>query len=126
MNDYDKASRYLVKRARDRANLGSLALVLSTLGGCRSDWERGLRGWNMKTSPFLDEIRAESREEGREEGRVEEVRALVLRQGRRKFGTAPSRKQQKALKAITDLGQLEALAERLLDVDSWAELLGGG
>lgn len=80
----------------------------------------------MKTSPFLDEIRAESREEGREEGRVEEVRALVLRQGRRKFGTAPSRKQQKALKAITDLGQLEALAERLLDVDSWAELLGGG
>jgi hypothetical protein len=49
---------------------------------------------------------------------------MVLRLGRRIFGNAPSRKQQKALKVITDHGQLEALAERLLDVDSLAELLG--
>ena len=69
----------------------------------------------MKTSPIFDEIR--------EEVRGEETRDLLLQLGRRKFGTAPSRKQQKALKAITDRGQLKALAERLLDVDSWAELL---
>jgi hypothetical protein len=74
----------------------------------------------MKTSPFLDEIRAESREEGRAEG----ARALVLRLGRQKFGKVPTKKQQKALAAVTDLTQLEALAERLLGVDSWAELLG--
>jgi predicted transposase YdaD len=93
MNDYDKAGRYLVK------------------------------GWNMKTSPFLNEIRAEGREEGREEGRVEQARVLLLRQGRRKFGVSPTKKQHKALMMITDIARLEALADRLLDVDSWAELL---
>jgi hypothetical protein len=72
----------------------------------------------MKTSPFLDEIRAE--------GRMEQARAMLLRQGRRKFRAAPSKKQQKTLKAITDLGQLDALAERLVDVDSWSDLLANG
>jgi hypothetical protein len=113
-----EAAARQVTNTRDRADLGSLALVLSTLAGCRADWERGLKGWNMKTSPFLDEIRAE----GREEGQL----ALLLRQGRHKFGAAPSKKQQKALRALADLGRLEALAERLLDVDSWAELLENG
>jgi len=70
----------------------------------------------MKTSPILDEIRAESR--------AEEARTLVLRQGRQKFGKSPTKKQQKALEAITNLARLETLAERLLTVDSWAELLG--
>jgi hypothetical protein len=96
---------------RDRADLGTLALTLATLARCRPAWNYGLKGWNMKTSPFLDEIRAEV------------MRATLLRQGRQKFGKAPSRKQQKALESITDLGQLESLAARLLDVDSWTELL---
>jgi hypothetical protein len=76
----------------------------------------------MKTSPVFDEIRAL----GREEGRVEGVRATVMRQGRQKFGKAPTKKQQQALAALIDLDQLETLAERLLQVDSWAELLGQG
>jgi hypothetical protein len=125
-----KAAERRMLDARARADLGSLALVFSTLGGCRAAWELGLKGWNMKTSPFLDEIRAEGREEGRakgrEEGRMDEVRAMLLRQGRRKFRAAPSRKQQQTLKGITDLGQLEALAERLVDVKSWTDLLANG
>ncbi len=75
----------------------------------------------MQTSPYWDEIRAEARGEGRVEG----IRATILRQGRDKFGKAPSRKQQKALEAITDQAQLEDLAARLLKVDSWADLLNG-
>ncbi len=71
---------------------------------------------NMKTSPIFDEIRAE--------GRVEGIREMVYRMGRQKFGKAPLKKHQKALEAITDLAGLEALAERLLDVGSWNELLG--
>ncbi len=126
---------------RDRADLGSLTLIFATLAGCRPAWEHGLKRWNMKTSPFLDEIRAEGRAEGREEGRAEgreegraegrekgraeEARALVLRQGRQKFAKDPAKKQQKQLEGITDLATLEALAERLLAVDSWAELLAG-
>jgi hypothetical protein len=72
----------------------------------------------MKTSPFLDEIR--------EEVRSEETRDLLLQLGRRKFGEPPSKKQQKALKAVTDRRQLKTLAERLFDVDSWDELLANG
>ena len=50
---------------------------------------------------------------------------MLLRQGRRKFGRVPTRKQQQALDAVTDVGQLETLGERLLGTDSWAELLNG-
>jgi hypothetical protein len=42
------------------------------------------------------------------------------------FRAAPSKKQQKTLNAITDLGQLDAVAERLVDVESWTELLASG
>jgi predicted transposase YdaD len=73
----------------------------------------------MQTSPLWDEIRAEGRVEGRVEGR----RETILDLGRHKFGKAPTKKQQKILEASTDLGQLQAVAARLLEVDSWAELL---
>jgi len=77
----------------------------------------------MKTSPFLDEIRAEGRVEGRVEGRLEGIRATVLRLGREKFAKAPNKKQRKVLEGIADPTQLERLAARLLQVNSWAELL---
>jgi hypothetical protein len=115
------AAERLLTAAGDRAELGALTLTFALLGGCRAAWERGLRGWNMQTCPLWDEIRAE----GRVEGRLEGARATVLSLGRHKFGKAPTRKQQKALEAITDQAQLEDLAARLLDVDSWADLLNG-
>jgi hypothetical protein len=112
------AERLLADR-RDREELGTLTLVFGSLARRRPAWQAGLRGWNMQTNPFLDEIRAEGRAKGLTDG----VRTTILSQGRRKFGKAPSRKQQKALEGIADLGRLEALAARLLDVDSWGELL---
>ncbi len=110
---------------RDLAELGTLTLVFATLARRQPAWQTGLRGWNVQTNPFLDEIRAKTRVQALEEGWAVESRAIVQRQGRQKFGRAPSRKQQQALEAITDREQLEALAERLLRVDSWAELLNG-
>jgi hypothetical protein len=128
----EAAERHLAAE-RDRGDLGMLTLVLADLARCRPAWDRGLRRWNMKTVPFLDEIRAEVREEGREEGRAEGreqgraegMRATLLRQGRAKFGKPPAKKQQKALEAMANLTRLEALTERLLHVDSWNELLAG-
>jgi hypothetical protein len=67
----------------------------------------------VETSPVFDEIRAGG------------VRDVLMRQGRRKFKKAPTRKQQQELLAITDLERLESLAERLLNVQSWAQLLNG-
>jgi hypothetical protein len=105
--------------ARDRGVLGILTVTFATLAVCREAWDRGLRGWNMQTSPFWDEIRAEARVEGRVEGK----REAILDLGRLKFGKAATKKQQKTLDTISDLGQLEGLLARLLEVDSWAELL---
>jgi hypothetical protein len=103
----------LLSDPRDRAELGLLTLTLAGLAACRPAWEHGLRGWNMQTSPLWDEIRAGG------------VRAMILRLGRHKFGEAPSREQQQALEAVTDLERLETLGERLLHAGSWAELLNG-
>jgi hypothetical protein len=47
-----------------------------------------------------------------------------LRQGRKRFGP-PDTATKTAIEAITDLARLETLTERLLDVTSWQELLGG-
>jgi hypothetical protein len=123
MEPWRAAAESLLSDARDRADLGMVTVTFATLAGCREAWDRGLQGWNMQTSPFWDEIRAQGRAEGRAEGQVEGKRATVLHVGRHKFGRAPTRKQQKTLEAITDLGLLDRLAERLLEVDTWAELL---
>ena len=63
-------------------------------------------------------------EEGRVEGRVEEARAILLRQGTKRFGP-PTPQTQAALDAITAIDRLELLSERLLDVENWDELLAG-
>ena len=57
-----------------------------------------------------------------EEGRQEEVRKIVLRLGGKRFGL-PSEAVQASLSAVTSLEALEALTDRILDVESWTELL---
>ncbi len=57
------------------------------------------------------------------EGRLEEVRNILLLQGRDRLGE-PSAKIIALLFAETDLARLEALAIRLLHVKTWEELLG--
>ena len=57
------------------------------------------------------------------EGRLEEVRNILLLQGRDRLGE-PSAKIIALLFAETDLGRLEALAIRLLHVKTWEKLLG--
>ena len=57
------------------------------------------------------------------EGRLEEVRNVLLLQGRDQLGV-PSAKIIALLFAETDLGRLEALANRLLHVKTWEKLLG--
>ncbi len=56
------------------------------------------------------------------EGSVLEARNILLRQGRKKFGPT-NRDVEAALNGIADVLRLEALADRLLDVSSWDELL---
>ena len=68
------------------------------------------------------EGRQEGRQEGLQEGRVEESHRVLLRLGTRKFGP-PAPATEAALRAIRDLDHLERLAEAVLSVSSWQELL---
>jgi hypothetical protein len=106
---------------RDRGILAHLTLTFTDLAGNREVWQKALEGWTVIKSPYMEEVR----EAVRQEGRLEEIKATLLRQGRKKFGRGPTKKQQAELEATTDLPRLENLSERLLDVDSWADLLNG-
>ena len=81
---------------------------------------RGVR--TMKESVTYQAILREGREEGLKEGALAEVKKVLLRQGRKRFGP-PAKATKAALQAITSLPRLERLSERLLDVSSWDELL---
>lgn len=57
-----------------------------------------------------------------EEGAVQQAQKMLVRQGSIRFGK-PDRKTLAAIEAVGDLGRLDYLAERILQVDSWKELL---
>lgn len=81
---------------------------------------RGVRA--MKDSVTYQAIVAEGLAEGRAEGEVRAARELLLDLGERKLGK-PDRKTTKAIAAIKRYEPLKRLLERLLDVDTWRELL---
>ncbi len=61
-------------------------------------------------------------EEGAQKGRAEEARRMLVILGSKRFGE-PDAQTQAALDAITSPQQFEQLAARLLEVESWQELL---
>lgn len=81
---------------------------------------KGVR--QLKESSTYQFILAEGEAKGRVEGRAEGERALILQLGSKRFGP-PDAATQATLDAITTTERLERLAERLLEVESWAELL---
>jgi predicted transposase YdaD len=60
--------------------------------------------------------------EGKAEGKAEGAKQLLLRMGRKRFGP-PEPQTIAAIEAIAELERVEQLADRLLDVASWDELL---
>lgn len=61
-------------------------------------------------------------EEGRNEGRIEATRQSLLLMARKRFG-APDAISKNIVDGLGDRRQLEAILERVLDVNSWEELL---
>ena len=60
-------------------------------------------------------------EKGRTEGRATEARSLILRLGTKRFGAASP--ESEAVLEAADIVRLEAIVERLLEAESWHELL---
>jgi hypothetical protein len=67
--------------------------------------------------------KVEGRTEGRTEGRAEEATRMLLMQGRTRFRTPPPPAIAAAIGSITDIEQLEQLGVRLVEVNSWEELI---
>jgi len=61
-------------------------------------------------------------EQGREEGAVLEARGLLLRLGQKRLGS-PTEMVIAEINAIDEAAQLEELCDRMLDVETWQELL---
>ena len=85
---------------------------------------QGVRAMKESTTyqAILEEGREVGREEGREEGRAEEAQTLILRLGRKRFGLATP-ETETALGSITDRSRLERMVDRILEVESWNDLL---
>ena len=77
---------------------------------------------------FIEEGRQQGLQEGLEqrlkEGEVLEARRIILRLGRKRFGEAGDAVVSR-LDAISNVGKLEQLVERLFDISSWDELFSG-
>jgi hypothetical protein len=66
-------------------------------------------------------VERKARSEGKVEGGNEVAHAFVLRLGSKRFG-APDAQTMARLAAISKIEQLERLADRLLEAESWQEL----
>ena len=71
---------------------------------------------------IIEEGKAVGLAEGLAEGAVAEARKFVLLQGNSRFGS-PDSHSEAALSRIDDVRRLEDLGVRLLNVESWEELL---
>ena len=67
--------------------------------------------------------RAEGEAKGRTEGALAEVRKLIVRLGKDKFGTDAPAAVRKLLKESDDVDQLEQLVLRVPHSRSWKDLL---
>lgn len=85
-----------------------------------SDVMQGVRG--MEDSSTYQATIAKGRIAGIEMGRVDEARNLLLRLGLRRLGLVPLRIAE-MIDQTRDAGVLEALFERVLEIESWDELL---
>ena len=82
----------------------------------------GQRYSTLKSARGLTKGRAEGLTEGRARGLTEGKRDFLLRAGTRRFG-APEPSEMAALAAIANDEELDRLADRLFEVETWRDLL---
>ena len=84
--------------------------------------ENAWLGRAMKESVTYQAIRAKGEAIGEANGRVEGEQNVLLRQGKKRFGE-PDTLTSQAIRAIASSERLEQLSEKILEVESWVELL---
>lgn len=99
----------------DAAKLMRMTFVLAGMRVEKAELKQLFAGVGLMKESFAYDVLIE-------EGKIQGVRETVLHQGRKRFGPA-TEQIETAIAAINDLDRLNYLAERLLDVNSWQELL---
>ena len=113
-----------LKSLADPAMAGRMQAGMMLLLGLRYTVERiaevrkGVEMVDLRESSFYKLVH----NEGEQEGQRVALRRMILSQGRRKFGV-PTPEVEASLGGITEQAKLESLADRLLDVSSWQDLL---
>ncbi len=108
----------------DAAMLWTATYVLMGLRYTREMVTQLLQGVRaMRESVTYQAILEEGMKMGEYAFRLQEARALLFRLGEKRFGPPDSAIRQ-AVESIDSLVQMEHLNERILDVESWLELIG--
>ena len=99
-----------------RNAFASLATTFSDLADRGALWREALEGWNMRESPFIDEVKAV--------GRVEGQRESLLRMLRSKFGAAVPAEVVHAIEAQSDPVILDDWIDRAVVAGSIESIRG--
>lgn len=114
----------------DHVRWYDLLRFVITWAGWRRPRNERKEWWEMAETIQTDaarqrEVRAMRKTIGEEiydEGRVDAVRDTIVRQGTKRFGP-PNPDMKQKLDAIVDLEQLHALSDKVIDANSWSELI---
>ena len=99
------------------------ALILTGLRVERDQLKQLFKGvFAMRESSAYEMILDEGRAEGLDRGRVLEARAIILRQGRKRFGS-PAKRSTPLFKQCSGFERLERMTDRLNDAADWQDLL---
>jgi hypothetical protein len=114
--------RRVVERLLREASGGRAKRLLTAayiLTGLRIRGEDVVRGLFKGATPMRESVTYQMIID---EGRVEQAHRFLLRLGRKRFGE-PDQATRQALEAITNLKKLDRLADRVLEAESWQDLL---
>jgi len=107
----------------EKVRVWSTTSLLMGLNYSRSFVQGIFKGvWNMQESSVYQGILADGRAQGKAEGLTEGERRSLLRLGTKRLGE-PDAETRAALESITSLQRLDELTDRLLDVETWRDLL---
>jgi len=125
-----RMAKRIESESQDPSRMWTATYLLMGLRYTQSETRRILRGVRgMKESSTYQAIWEEGKTvgllEGRQEGKAEEALRLLLLFGSKRLGE-PSERVLSSLHSITSLERLEKLAGRLMEVESWSELLAEG
>ncbi len=76
----------------------------------------------MRESSTYQAILSEGEARGEVIGRIDEARKTILTLGQKRFGELPPT-MRSSLDAIADIDALNKIIERILDAETWDELL---